>query len=52
MANELLLKLPWASQVPGARGATSTNVANLLEGQAQDDGSKAGADEASSAKIR
>lgn len=42
MANELLLKLPWASQVPGARGATSTNVANLLEGQAQDDGSKAG----------
>eukprot|EP00434_Breviolum_minutum_P000151 symbB.v1.2.000130.t1/scaffold16.1/size461936/4 len=28
-------------EVPGARGATSTNVANLLEGQAQDDGSKA-----------
>ncbi len=31
-------------QVPGAP-ITGTNVANMLEGQAQDDGSKAGADE-------
>ena len=29
-------------QVPGAP-ITGTNVANMLEGQAQDDGSKAGA---------